>query len=88
FVDVGYDVDRLVTVNVSTVGAPKGSSAYAAHWSRMRDDILAVPGVAGAGFASLPPVDGLSAPQVFDGIRVSRNETSAEYFDAIGIRVE
>ena len=79
FIDVGHDVDRLITVGISTSGAPKGSSAYAAHWSRMREDILGVPGVGAAAFASLPPFDGgRSAPQSFDGIRVSRNETTPE----------
>ena len=87
FVDAGYDVDRLITVSAGTAGAPRDTGAYAAYWSRMRDDIIGVPGVRAAGFASLPPFDSVSAPQFFDGIRVSRNETSPEYFDAIGIRL-
>jgi predicted permease len=86
FVDVGFDIDRVLTANVSTAGAPKTGADHDAHWGQMREQVLAVPGVAGAAFGSLVPFDFGSAPQQLNGVRVSRNETTPEYFETLGIR--
>jgi hypothetical protein len=48
--------------------------------------VLRVPGVAGAAFTTVPPFEGSWAPQRLNGIRVNRNETTAEYFETLGIR--
>jgi hypothetical protein len=67
--------------------APRGTASYAAYWSGVRDQVLGLPGVKGAAFASLPPFDRTTAGEQFAGIRVSRNETTSEYFETLGMRV-
>jgi len=84
--DVGYDVEHLVTLGVSNSGAPVAND-YDAHWGPLRDQVLGVPGVTAAAFATVAPFDNSSAPQRLNGIRVERNETSPEYFDAVGLRM-
>jgi predicted permease len=88
FLDAGHDVNRLLGVAVSTGPAPRATDQNAAYWSRVREHVLGVPGVRGAAFASLPPFDGTTGMQPFNGIRVSRNETTSEYFETLGMRIE
>jgi predicted permease len=84
--DAGLDVNRLITVSVSTAPAP-GGAQYSAYWNRLREEVLGVAGVSGAAYASLPPFDSFTAIQAYDGVRVSRNETTPEYFTALGIPI-
>ena len=86
FVDVGYDLDHLVTVRVNNTAAPGLSTQYDGYWAPLREDVLGLPGVAGAAFASMPPFDLGTARQRLNGVMVSRNETSPQYFETIGLR--
>lgn len=90
FLDLGFDADRLMTVSTgnSTNSRRWSPERIEAFWNTALAQIRQLPGVAGASLAGAPPFSGITASQVLPtGIRVNRNETTAEYFATVGIRV-
>ena len=89
-VEVGLDVDRLVSLSV---GFGRGADAARtnAYWARAIENVMALPGVERAALAELPPFGGASRmmTQQREGKRevIYFNKTSASYFDTVGLRL-
>ncbi len=87
--DLGYDADRLMTVSLqrASSGRISGAASTAEYWRQAVERVRQLPGVAGAGLASVFPFDSGTASQVLNGRRINRNETSPEFFDTLGARL-
>ena len=87
--DLGYDADRLMTVSLRSAssGRISGAASTAEYWREAVERVRQLPGVAGAALASVPPFDSGTAPQILNGHRINRNETSPDFFDTLGARL-
>jgi predicted permease len=88
--DPGYDVDRLLNVSVvyppdarPATGAPPDAALMYAALRRVQE----LPGVSTAALTAVPVFGSGSAPQSVNGRVSHRNDTSAEYFAALGLSV-
>jgi predicted permease len=88
-VDVGFDAGRLMIVQAEQGVERRGWDAN--RIQAFRDVVLSqiqhVPGVAGAALAERVPFSGVINRPLPDGEPVTRQETTAEYFKTVGIRV-
>jgi putative ABC transport system permease protein len=82
--DLGYDPSRIVSVSIGR--GPGRALQPEAYWTAVVERARQLPGVEGAALAVASPFSGLS-PQLLEGRRVSRNETSPEYFETMGVRL-
>jgi predicted permease len=83
-VDLGYDPSRIVSVSIGR-GPGRGLQPEA-YWTAVVERARQLPGVEGSALAVAAPFSGLG-PQLLEGRRVNRNETSPEYFETMGVRV-
>jgi predicted permease len=84
--DVGFDIERIFNVSV-TLGPGHTETSVGAYWDAAMERVRQVPGVAVAARATVPPFGFSGAAFQVGGREINRNETSAEYFDALGLRV-
>ncbi len=83
----GFDTDRLINVRVTL---PRGTdeAVAAAYWDAAIDRVQRFPDVAAIALALRAPFDGIGwQSRGPTGRPVQRNETSAQYFAATGIRL-
>lgn len=83
-VDLGYDPSRIASISLGP--GPRSGDRPEAYWSRAAEGARQLPGVESAALAVVPPFVGFT-PQLLDGRRVNRNETSVEYFSTMGVRL-
>jgi putative ABC transport system permease protein len=88
--DVGFDVDRLVTVSVNFDQSAEAARVKA-YWAAGMEKISGIPGVERAALALYPPFGGFSQVMITDGASGRQttyfNRTSANYFETTGLRV-
>lgn len=91
--DTGVAIDRLVNVSPS-LGRGYDAARKEMYFAAALDRIQQLPGVANAALAAVPPFNTFHASETIAGsmvnpgpARVQRNQVSANYFDALGIRV-
>jgi predicted permease len=84
--DVGFDVERIFNVSV-TLGPAHTQSSVAAYWDLAMERVRQLPGVVAAARAAVAPFGFSGATLEAGGREINRNETSAEYFDALSLRV-
>jgi predicted permease len=87
--DIGFDPSRLfaVAVELGQIGRGWDAARMQDFRAATLDRIRQIPGVTGAALVSQVPFGGSSNPPLPNGRAVVRNETTAGYFDALGIRV-
>lgn len=90
--DLGFDADRLVSVDASFRAGASDNARAADYWQRVLDRVAGLPGVERAVLALHPPFGGgYSRLESFRhegrAYSVFFNETSADYFSAVGIPV-
>ena len=90
-VDVGFAADRMLAVVPAFPPGEHGRVAARAFVDAAIERLAAIPGIAAYSLATFPPYGGASRVTVFnrpDGrYTVNYNDTSAEYFDTLGLRV-
>ena len=89
-VDVGFDVDRLVSVSVD-FDQSADAARVKAYWAAGMQKISGIPGVERAALALYPPFGGFSQVMITDGASgrqaIYFNRTSANYLETTGLRV-
>jgi predicted permease len=90
-VDIGFAADRLLMVRPTLPAAASNPLAAGAYFDAAVERLSGVPGIEAVALASFPPYGGSSRVTVFNrpGGRytVNHNDTSANYFSALGLRV-
>jgi macrolide transport system ATP-binding/permease protein len=96
-VDLGFEPDRLVTLQVAAVGSRFESDEARARLARdVISAVSALPGVEAAGVTSVPPVSFngntdwiriVGRPWNGTHIEVNMRETTSDYFRALGTRL-
>jgi predicted permease len=84
--DLGFDVDHVVKVSVGLHGG-YDQARVDAYWQAALDGIRALPDVVGAATTESQPFSTFAPQRWQDGTVGLRETTSAEYFDAIGLRM-
>jgi putative ABC transport system permease protein len=86
--DLGFDPGRLMSVQLSSqVNTNWDAARLAAFREVVTARVKEVPGVANASIVSLVPFSGLTTGPLPNGRAVTRQETSADYFDTLAIKV-
>jgi len=81
--DLGFRTNDLSLARLSLDPAPGGRQPDAQYFAELRDDVLAVPGVTGAGFSTVAPFWTYTYPQ-----RTSLLESNAPAVDAVTVVVD
>jgi predicted permease len=91
--DTGVSIDRLINVSPS-LGRGYDAARKEMYFAAVLDRIQQLPGVANAALAAVPPFHTFHASETIAGSMVNpgpesvqRNQVSANYFNALGIRV-
>jgi hypothetical protein len=88
-IDIGFDTGRLMVVQAEQGVERRGWDANRIH--AFRDAVLShveqVPGVAGATLVERVPFSGVVNRPMPNGEPVTRQETTADYFETVGVRV-
>jgi predicted permease len=90
-VQIGFDVERIATVAPALGQGAYDDAAAHAYFAAALERVRAVPGVASASIATSEPFGGGSRVTMFrrNGMwyTVYHNDTRADYFSALGLRV-
>jgi putative ABC transport system permease protein len=90
-VDVGFAADQVLTAVPTFPAGQTGSFAVEAYFDSAIERLGAVPGITGSALATFPPYGGGSRVTVFNGAdgryTINHNDTSADYFRTLGLRV-
>jgi predicted permease len=90
-IDIGFAADQVLTAVPTFPPAQNGSVATDAYFDSAVERLGAVPGIAGAALATFPPYGGGARVTIFnraDGrYTIQHNDTSADYFRTLGLRV-
>jgi predicted permease len=92
-IDIGVDVDPVVTFTISPEGTGYEPAASAALFDRLEDELAAIPGVRSAGSAQIPLLagGGLETGTGLEGnearIRIHLNQVGAGLFETLGVRL-
>ena len=83
--DLGLDVEHLVTFQ----GIGRGYDAVRSRvfWDTALERVRGIDGVAGAALTTVVPFSAFGPVRLRDGRSAERHETSAEYFEAMGIAI-